>query len=338
MDDAPTSRYLSPMLVDALRRTLTRGEQGILFLNRRGHSTYLQCRGCGAVAQCGRCDVSLTVHSEDSTLRCHYCGAQRKLTPACRGCGAIDLWFGGVGIQKVEREVARIFPQARLARLDLDATRRRGAAAAILGAFRDGRTDLLLGTQMVTKGFHFPGVTLVGIILADLQLHLPDFRAAERTFQILTQVAGRAGRGESPGEVIMQSYDPSHPALRCAAAQDFGAFFAHEAAERRELAYPPFGHLVEIEVKGKSEGRVIDAAGEIRRSLARSASGTEVSVLGPAPKPLSRIKGMERWHVLLRSPSRRELRAVLKAALPILRLRRPGGLHVSIDVDPHQLL
>ncbi len=338
LEEAPTSRFLSPLLIEAMARTLERKEQGILFLNRRGHSTYLQCKGCGAVAECTRCDVSLTVHAEDSMLRCHYCGAQRKLMPACPGCGATDLWFGGVGIQKIESEVARIYPRARLARLDLDATRRRGAAASILGAFRDGRTDFLLGTQMVAKGFHFPGVTLVGIILADLQLHLPDFRAGERTFQILTQVAGRAGRGESPGEVIMQSYDPDHPALRCAAAQDYGAFFALEAADRRELAYPPFGHLVEIEIRGRAKERVMETAAEIRRALTRFASGTGVSILGPAPKALSRIKNMERWHLLLRSASRKALRTVLDRALPGLRSRRPSGIHVAIDVDPRQLL
>jgi primosomal protein N' (replication factor Y) len=332
------SRHLSPILADAMARTLERREQGILFLNRRGHSTYLQCRGCGEVARCERCDVSLTVHSEDSTLRCHYCGAQRKLTPGCRGCGATDLWFGGVGIQKIEREVARMFPEARIARLDFDAVKRRGAAAAILGAFRDGRTDFLLGTQMVTKGFHFPGVTLVGIILADLQLHLPDFRAAERTFQILTQVAGRAGRGESPGEVIMQSYDPDHPALRCAAAQDFATFFDLEAAERRELEYPPYGHLVEVEARGKVKERVIAGVGEIRRVLARAALGSEISILGPAPKPLSRIKGMERWHLLLRSTSRKAIRDLLNRGLPAVRGLRLPGVRVAIDVDPRQLL
>jgi primosomal protein N' (replication factor Y) (superfamily II helicase) len=332
------SRHLSPILLNAMARTLERKEQAILFLNRRGHSTYLQCRGCGAVAQCERCDVSLTVHAEDSTLRCHYCGSQRKLTPDCRGCGATDLWFGGVGIQKVEREVARAFPGARLARLDFDSVRRRGAAAAILGAFRDGRTDFLLGTQMVTKGFHFPGVTLVGIILADLQLHLPDFRAAERTFQLLTQVAGRAGRGESPGEVIMQSYDPDHPALRCAAAQDYATFFDLESAERRELEYPPYGHLVELEVRGRVKERVVSGAAEVKRLFARGASGSGVSVLGPAPRPLSRIKSMERWHVLLRSASRKAMRDLLERSLPAARTLRLPGVHLAIDVDPRQLL
>lgn len=336
--EAPVSRHLSPMLLEAMQGTLERQEQGILFLNRRGHSTYLQCRGCGEVAQCDRCDVSLTVHSEDSTLRCHYCGATRKLAPSCRGCGAAELWFGGVGIQKVEREVARIFPSARIARLDLDTVRRRGAAASILGSFRAGETDFLLGTQMVAKGFDFPRVTLVGIIVADLQLYLPDFRAAERTFQLLTQVAGRAGRGESPGEVIMQSYNPEHPALRCAAAQDYPAFFALEAAERHDLEYPPFGHLVEIEVRGKSTARVIRGAGEIRRAFARAASGSSVEILGPAPKPLSRIKGEQRWHILLRSPSRKALRESLGRGLPAVRALRLPGLRVAVDVDPRQLL
>ena len=169
------------------------------------------------------------MHLADQSLRCHYCGAERALRPACPGCGASNLWFGGVGIQRIEGEVARLFPLARLARLDFDATRKRGSAATILRAFRGGETDFLLGTQMVTKGFDFPMVTLVGIIVADLQLYLPDFRAAERTFQLLTQVAGRAGRGERAGEVILQTYDPDHPALRCAAAQDFEAFYEHEA-------------------------------------------------------------------------------------------------------------
>jgi primosomal protein N' (replication factor Y) len=336
--EPPRSRYLTPLLLDAMERTLERREQAILFLNRRGHSTYLQCKGCGDVARCTRCDVSLTVHAEDSSLRCHYCGAQRKLAPACPGCGASDLWFGGVGIQKIEREVSRLFPLARVARLDMDAVRKRGAADAILRAFRAGETDFLLGTQMVTKGFDFPGVTLVGIVVADLQLHLPDFRAAERTFQLLTQVAGRAGRGEAPGEVIMQSYNPEHPALRCAAAQDFAAFFRHESAERRELGYPPYGHLVEIEVRGKRPDRVMRGADQIREALRRATAGTQVEVFGPAPKPLSRIQGYERWHLLLRSPSRSALRETISRGLPRVRALKLPGLHVGIDVDPRQLL
>ena len=365
--DSLASRYLSPMLLDAIARTLDRREQGILFLNRRGHSTYLQCRGCGEVARCTQCEVSLTVHAEDGVLRCHYCGAQKKLAPACPGCGAADLWFGGVGIQKIEREVARRFPTARLARLDLDAVRKRGAPGAILRAFREGRTDLLLGTQMVTKGFDFPGVTLVGIILADLQLYLPDFRAAERTFQLLTQVAGRAGRGASPGEVIMQSYNPEHPALRCAAEQDFPSFFRMESEERRELAYPPFGHLVEIEIRGRVQERVADAAAVARGVFANVGAGGEddlrrlsspgkakaraaeassghphprppVDVLGPAPKPLSRIQGMERWHLILRGTSRKALHHVLAQGLVELRSRKLPGVHIAVDVDPRQLL
>ncbi|HEY2924152.1 MAG TPA: primosomal protein N' [Candidatus Eisenbacteria bacterium] len=335
---ASRSRILGEPLVEAMARTLERREQGILFLNRRGHSTYLQCRGCGEVARCERCDVSFTVHLADGSLRCHYCGAERKLLPGCPGCGATNLWFGGVGIQRVEREVARIFPQARIARLDFDATRKRGSAASILGAFRAGETDFLLGTQMVAKGFDFPLVTLVGIIVADLQLYLPDFRAAERTFQLLTQVAGRAGRGERAGQVILQTYDPDHPALRCAAAQDFEMFYEQEAAERRELRYPPFGHLVEIEVRGARKERVIREAGVLHESLAKLARGLEVELLGPAPKPISRIQGVERWHILMRCGSRKALQTLLKSALPALRGRRRFGIRVSVDVDPRQVL
>jgi len=332
------TRHLGATLVEAMGKTLERGEQAILFLNRRGHSTYLQCRGCGDVARCERCDVSFTVHLADGSLRCHYCGAERKLLPSCTGCGASNLWFGGVGIQRVEREVARIFPAARIARLDFDATRKRGSAASILGAFRAGETDFLLGTQMVAKGFDFPMVTLVGIIVADLQLYLPDFRAAERTFQLLTQVAGRAGRGERAGEVILQTYDPDHPALRCAAAQDFERFYELEAAERRELRYPPFGHLVEIEVRGKRKERVIREAGALRESLIRLARGLDVELLGPAPKPIARIQGTERWHILVRAGSRKVMQSLLKSALPALRARRPSGIRVSVDVDPRQVL
>ena len=337
-DGPDPTRHLSRPLLLSMARTLERREQGILFLNRRGHSTYLQCRGCGTVAHCPRCDVPFTVHTEESALRCHYCGLSKRLSATCGGCGAGDLWFGGVGIQKIEREVARLFPAARLARLDLDAVRKRGSAGSILRAFRAGEIDFLLGTQMVTKGFDFPGVTLVGIIVADLQLYLPDFRAAERTFQLLTQVAGRAGRGESPGEVIMQSYDPDHPALRAAAAQDFEAFFAQESADRRELQYPPFGHLVEIEIRGKGKERVLAAGNAIKRTLARLSEGLGIEILGPAPKPLARLKGLERWHLLLRSPSRRGLRQALGRALPEVRALRLPGLHVAVDVDPVQLL
>ena len=332
------SRFLGPTLVESMARTLERREQAILFLNRRGHSTYLQCRGCGDVARCERCDVSFTVHLADQSLRCHYCGAERPLKPSCAGCGAVNLWFGGVGIQRVEREVARIFPTARLARLDFDATRKRGSAASILGAFRAGETDILLGTQMVTKGFDFPLVTLVGIIVADLQLYLPDFRAAERTFQLLTQVAGRAGRGERAGEVILQTYDPDHPALRCAAAQDFEMFYEQEAAERRELRYPPFGHLVEVEIRGTRKERVIREATLLFDSLSSVARGLDVELLGPAPKPISRIQGTERWHILIRSGSRKLIQTLLRNALPILRARRSSGIRVTIDVDPRQVL
>jgi len=337
-DAVSPSRHFTPILVEAMRATLERGEQGILFLNRRGHSSYLQCRGCGTVARCTRCDVSLTVHLEEQRLRCHYCGAERRIPPVCPECKAEHFWFGGVGIQKIEREAARVFPAARIARLDFDATRKRGSAAAILRSFRDGKTDFLLGTQMVAKGFDFPRVTLVGVIVADLQLYLPDFRAAERTFQLLTQVAGRAGRGDRPGEVILQTFDPSHPALRCAAEHDFESFFDLESKERRELRYPPYGHLIEIEVRGAKQERVIEAADSIRRALFPIARGLEVELLGPAPKPISRIQSKERWHLLVRCGSRRAIQRFLQNALPVLKTAKVSGVQIAIDVDPRHVL
>jgi primosomal protein N' len=280
------SRHLSPILTEAMARTLERHEQGILFLNRRGHSTYLQCRGCGDVARCERCDVSLTVHSEDSTLRCHYCGAQRRLTPSCRGCGATDLWFGGVGIQKIEREVARMFPEARIARLDFDAVKRRGAAAAILGAFRDGRTDFLLGTQMVTKGFHFPGVTLVESS-PPISSSTSRISGRERTFQLLTQVAAARG-AEGPARSSCNRTTGSSGAPG-AAAQDYAAF----STSRRSGAssVPSLRSSGRSGSAGKIEGARHGGSGRNQRVLARAASDRKFRFWGRL-RAAFRIKGM----------------------------------------------
>jgi primosomal protein N' (replication factor Y) len=340
VEAAPASRFLSAILVEAMARTLERREQAILFLNRRGHSTYLQCRGCGEVARCDRCDVSFTVHLADQTLLCHYCGAERKLLPSCPGCGASNLWFGGVGIQRIERDVARLFPLARIARLDFDATREARSRGFDPGRFPHGRDGFLLGTQMVAKGFDFPMVTLVGIIVADLRNSTCPTSARGRAprSQLLTHVAVRHGRGDRPGEVILQSYDPDHPALRCAAAQDFEMFYEQEAAERRELGYPPFGHLVEIEVRGAKKERVMREIGALKTALAPIARRMGVELLGPAPKPIARIQGADRWHILVRSGSRSAIQSFLKSALPIVRGKRPSSVHVAVDVDPRHVL
>ncbi|HYJ33445.1 MAG TPA: primosomal protein N', partial [Candidatus Binatia bacterium] len=279
-----------------------------------------------------------TVHRAVRRARCHYCNYAVPIPKACVVCSGQYLEQVGFGTERVEAEVRAIFPEARVARVDRDTIRRRGAIAALLARFASGAIDVLVGTQMLAKGHDFPKVTLVGVISADVGLGLADFRAAERTFQLLTQVAGRAGRGDQPGEVIMQSFDPEHPALRAAAAQDFEIFYAREARERRELAYPPFGHLVEIEVSGKGAERVYKGGMRVKQLFARAQGAAALEILGPAPKPLARLVGRERWHLLVRAGSRPAIRAVLDEVLPKLRTERFPGLRLAVDVDPNQLL
>jgi primosomal protein N' len=245
-DPEERSNVLSRPLLDALAGRVERSEQSILLLNRRGHSNYVQCFGCGSIVQCPYCDISLTYHATDRRLRCHYCNHVRPVPEECPGCGNPVQVFKGVGTQQLEQALHGLLPRARVVRMDLDTTSRRGAHRKILEDFGRGDIDVLLGTQMVAKGHDFPGVTLVGVVNADAGLSLPDFRAAERTFQLLAQVAGRAGRGEQPGDVYFQTLCPEHDAIRLAAAQDMGAFYAHESRLRQDLGYPPFARLTEI--------------------------------------------------------------------------------------------
>jgi primosomal protein N' (replication factor Y) len=319
---------------------LERNEQVILFLNRRGYSPFVQCRECGDVASCESCDVSLTFHRKQNALVCHYCGARQPAAGSCASCGSLRLFFGGVGTQKVEDEVAAIFPDARLLRLDFDTTRAQGSYQEILRAFAAGEADVLLGTQMVAKGLDFPRVTLVGVVYADAGLNLPDFRSSERTFQILTQVAGRSGRGDLPGKVVLQTLYPDHYALVHAAAQDFDTFYEAEMATREELAYPPFSRISNLLFDGPREDRVMDSAGWVGDYLRDHASFGSIRFLGPAPQPLSRLKGKYRWHLALRHGQHAQLRGACEAALDAwgTRDRRFAGVRLSIDVDPVDLL
>jgi primosomal protein N' (replication factor Y) len=324
------------LLAASLRERLARGEQAILFINRRGFSAFVLCRDCGFVPRCARCDVSLTLHRTGSgRLLCHYCGFQRRAPERCPRCAGSRVRPFGIGTQRVEAAVQDLLPGARVARLDRDATRRRGSHAQIVEAFRARRFDVLVGTQMVTKGFDFPGVTLVGVVTADVALNTPDFRAAERAFQLLTQVSGRAGRGEQPGAVIVQTFSPGHPSITAAARHDYESFFEAELPCRRELRYPPFGRLARLLAsspeEGAAEGRVRAAAAELRKPAADAG----VELLGPAAAPLSRINDRYRWHLVLRGGDPVGLKAALAEALPALQ-RRAGG--VSIDVDPVDLL
>ena len=331
---------VSPRLREAVAGRLARGEQSILLLNRRGYSTFLQCPACGKVWSCRSCNVSLTYHRARSRLVCHHCLHEEPVPAACDACSERELQYTGIGTEQVERRVAELFPKARILRMDIDTTGSKGAHGRLLEKVRRREVDILLGTQMIAKGLDFPGVTLVGVINADVGLNLPDFRAAERTFQLLAQVAGRAGRGGEPGEVLVQTARPHHPALRAALKHDYEAFAGAEIEDRKGPGYPPNRRLANLIVSGPSEERVAEAAertAESARRLADRTRASDVDVVGPAPCPIDRIRGRWRWHFLLKSDSPAALGALLRH-LARQEGQPGGGLRLEIDRDPEALL
>jgi primosomal protein N' (replication factor Y) len=333
---------LSSPLVEAITDRLRRGEQTILLLNRRGYSSFVQCRDCGAVWHCPECNVSLTYHRARRRLVCHYCFREEPAPVICDRCGSPDLSFRGAGTEQVERTVSELFPSARVARMDVDTTSAKWSHHEILGRVERGEVDLLLGTQMIAKGLDFPNVTLVGVINADVGIHLPDFRATERTFQLLTQVAGRAGRGPRGGEVLVQTALPEHYVIRAALEHDFVGFAARELEERRGPGYPPHQRLANVVVSGIEEFAVQEGMEELAawvRGLLAEPGLEGVELIGPAPCPVSRIRGRWRWHFLLRSERVRPLGLVLRELLEHAPLR-PGraDLRLVLDRDPVTLL
>lgn len=335
----PRSHIFTDPLLDALRDRVVRGEQSILFLNRRGHSTLVRCKECGEVALCPHCDIALTWHAEGGQLRCHYCAHVARGFDACPRCQGATFLYKGVGTQKVEAELERFLPGARRLRMDFDTTRRRGAFDSILEDFRLHRADILLGTQMVARGLDFPNVTLVGVINADTQLYLPDFRSAERTFQLLTQVAGRAGRGHRPGQVFVQTFAAGHYAVEAASRHDYRGFYETEMTFRRELEYPPLTRMVNLLFDGAVERQVGEAAEAVADSLrARpAAERAGVDLLGPAPQSMSRLKGKYRWHLTLRGRDHRKLHALVEPVLAPS-LGRKESVRILADVDPASLI
>jgi len=327
----------SEALDAAVARVLARGEQAMLLLNRRGFAAFLQCPECGHVPECPRCSISLTVHRAPPALRCHYCTHEAGIPAACLQCRHAVVQMRGIGTQQLERWLAERFPAARLARMDLDTTSTRWAHHRILGAVERGEVDLLLGTQMIAKGLDFPNVTLVGVVDADTALHLPDFRAAERTFQLVAQVAGRAGRGPLGGQVVVQTRQPAHHALRLAASHDVTGFLNQELAQRASPTYPPATGLVNLVVSGADEAPVGAAAAEVAEWAAALAErhALRMDVLGPAPCPLARIKNRWRWHVLLKGDGAVLGRVVRYAGERLAGRREP---RVTIDRDPVSLL
>ncbi|MDT3698229.1 MAG: primosomal protein N' [Thermincola sp.] len=329
----------SRLLLEKLSGTLDRGEQAILFLNRRGYSTFIVCRECGLVLKCPKCSISLTLHAGENLLRCHYCDFQRKVPMTCPQCGSGSIRHFGVGTQKVEAEVRKWFPAAAVARMDVDTTARKGAHEQIFNEFRDGKIDVLVGTQMIAKGLDFPRVSMVGVVTADTALNLPDFRSAERTFQLITQVAGRAGRSSIPGEVVVQTYNPEHYSIVCAQQHDYTGFYEKEMKNRELLDYPPFSSLVRIVILGMEENSVIRSAeilaDGLQRALAVQSVGVEQAMLGPAPAPISKLRNRYRWQICVRGKPGRLVRRIIAEVIASLEKGRQfGDVGLSIDVDP----
>jgi len=332
---SPEGGILSGPLRDAMEGRIAKGEQSILFLNRRGFSTSMLCEACGFVAQCPDCSLSLTYHRATERLVCHICGHTARAPKVCPKCSDPGIRHAGVGTQKVEEAVKRAFPKARIARMDADSMTRKDSYRETLGAFKEGRIDILVGTQMIAKGLHFPNVTLVGIVNADLGLHVPDFRAGERTFQLLTQVSGRAGRGEMEGEVLVQTFTPFSPSIQFARHHDYEGFMEQEMEFRRSLLFPPFGRMVLLTIRGTVRERAEFAAATVARKL-KAAAGEEFQVSESTPAPLEKAKTYFRFQVTLRGPSSVAMARVIRGVLDGLSM--PEEVFVAVDVDPLHLL
>jgi primosomal protein N' (replication factor Y) len=328
---------LSAPLIDAIATTLEKKQQVICFLNRRGFAPYLICRQCGEAARCPHCSVSLTWHKKQGRAVCHYCGHSIPTPRVCGVCGAPDPFPTGLGTERLAQILTERFPQARIARLDRDASHF-GHLNRTLSAVRAGQIDILVGTQMVTKGHDFPNVTLVGVILADHGLNFPDFRSAERTFQLLCQVAGRAGRGGHPGRVIIQTYNPDHHSVVCSQQHDYAGFFETEYALRKRLGYPPAGYLASLRIDGPETAHVIQAAQGLAEWCQQNAPADQVAILGPAEAPLARLRGRSRWQVLLKSTGRKPLHTLMTALAAELEHLRPAGVRIAIDIDPIDMM
>ena len=326
---------LSKVLQEKIAENFARGEQSLLFLNRRGFAPFLFCHTCGEIPRCPNCQISLTYHRRPDHLLCHYCNYRLDAPKVCHSCGANELAGAGVGTERLEDELAKLYPGIRLARLDRDSVKTRQQSEKILSDFAHGKLDLLIGTQMVTKGHDFKRLTLVGILMADLSLGMPDFRAAERIFQLMTQVAGRAGRHELAGEVYLQTYRPEHYAIAASLEQNSDFFLEQECRFRQEAGYPPFSRLILLRVSGNSAAKVQKSsehlAEQLRTLLSRH---QDLEILGPSKALLEKLRGKYRWQILLKSPKFEMMRRSLEAALPSLEKNLSPGVQLSLDVDP----
>lgn len=321
-------------LAEAMRERLARKEQVVLFLNKRGYSSFVLCRDCGTVLQCPNCDISLTYHRASERMKCHYCGYDEPVPTTCPECESDHIRFFGTGTQKVEEELAKLVPDARVLRMDVDTTRNKGAHEKILSAFGEGKADILLGTQMIAKGLDFPNITLVGVLSADTTLHLPDFRAAEKTYQLLTQVSGRAGRDVLPGEVYVQTYTPEHYAITLAKDQLYEPFYEQEMAMRRVSGYPPYYYVVNIQFTHEDLMTVSGYAQQMTEYLRHRLSPKTI-IIGPSASLIARVNNRYRYQCLIKYKNEPKLAEVLQQLIKIYRSDWiKTGATLSIDMNP----
>ncbi|MGT2835296.1 primosomal protein N' [Streptococcus hyointestinalis] len=326
----------TPLLLEKIANRLERGEQSVLMLNRRGYSSFIMCRECAYVDNCPNCDISLTLHMDTKTMNCHYCGFTKAIPRTCPNCNSRSIAYYGTGTQKAYDELQEVFPQARILRMDVDTTRKKGAHEKILRAFGKGEADILLGTQMIAKGLDFPNVTLVGVLNADTSLNLPDFRSSERTFQLLTQVAGRAGRGDKSGEVVIQTYNPDHYAIQLAKQQDYETFYRYEMNVRKQMSYPPYYYTVGITLSLADELELTRKAYQVLAML-KEALSPEAKLLGPTPKPIARTHNLYHYHIIIKYRFEDNLETVLNRILDWTQEKDNKKLRVQIDNEPQNI-
>lgn len=327
----------TPYLLEKIADRLEKNEQVVLMLNRRGYSSFIMCRDCGYVDECPNCDISLTLHMDTKTMNCHYCGFEKSIPHTCPNCHSRSIRYYGTGTQKAYDELVEVFPQARILRMDVDTTRQKGAHQRILDKFGNHEANILLGTQMIAKGLDFPNVTLVGVLNADTSLNLPDFRSSERTFQLLTQVAGRAGRAEKEGEVLIQTYNPQHYAIQLAQKQDYEAFYAYEMGIRRQLAYPPYYFTVGLTLSHKDEQTVVRKSFELLQLLRQQLSD-KIKILGPTPKPIARTHNLYHYQIIVKYRFEDNLENVLNQILDLTQLPENKDLRLVIDYEPQNFM
>ena len=328
----------SDELLNTISETHARGEQAIILRNRRGYASFVPCRSCGATVECPNCDVTLTYHRSNQTLVCHYCNHNQRAPHNCPNCGSKYLFFIGEGTEQIEELLRKQFPQLRIARVDRDTKGRRHEFEKILLDFDKGEIDLLVGTQMLAKGHDFPNVTLVGVLSVDSSVTLPDFRAAERTFQLITQVAGRAGRGDRPGRVLIQTYHPDHYAVRFATAQDYPGFYAQEIQHRRNYNFPPFTALTLFLIRHKDASRAGSIAQQLRTALNKANADHSCRILGPASAPFGRLRDEYRLQIWIKSGSRKKMRMVIDQALKDFEEGGGESRSVTLEIDPVNMM